>query len=279
MEPVLDISALDAVQTAVNFTQDTGETPVALVSKPGEGEDTRLQTVFESHNIVVRDARPIAEHFGMDTHGFSFQEYPTDVIDFYNDEEVRSVYYPEMERLVKEATGADKVVVFDHTVRAQDESIQASRKVRMPVTNVHNDFTTNSAPGRVRDLLPADEAEARLKKRYGSVNVWRPIVGPVLNKPLAICEYDSIDNANLIAAERDYGNRIGGVYNLSYNPGQRWYYFSKMQRDEVILLKCFDSLTDGTARWTCHGSFDDPDLPADAPPRESIEIRTLMFWD
>jgi len=96
---------------------------------------------------------------------------------------------------------------------------------------------------------------------------------------LVICEYDAIKDDDLIAAERHYGNRIGGVYNLSYSPDQRWYYFPQMQTNEVILLKCFDSLTDGTARWTAHGSFDDPNSRADAPPRESIEIRTLMFWD
>jgi hypothetical protein len=131
----------------------------------------------------------------------------------------------------------------------------------------------------VRDLLPAQEAEARLAKRYGSINVWRPIAGPVLTAPLAICEYGSIADGDLIAAERRYQDRIGGVYHLSYNPRQRWYYFPRMETGEVVLLKCFDSLTDGTARWTAHGSFDHPDTPADAPPRESIEIRTMMFWD
>ena len=81
------------------------------------------------------------------------------------------------------------------------------------------------------------------------------------------------------AAERHYKDRVGGVYNVAHSDDQRWYYFPRMATDEVILLKCFDSKTDGTARWTAHGSFDIPNAPADAPPRESIEIRTLYFFD
>lgn len=279
MQSVIDLAGLNAVTAPVNFTANTGVTPVALVAKPGEGEDRRVDTVFESHEVTIHDARPIADTLELDRQGFALMDYATGVGDFYDDEEVTRVYYPEMERLVKQATGADKVVVFDHTIRAEDPAIQAAHAVRQPVTNLHNDFTIKSAAARVRDLLPADEAERRLAKRYGSLNIWRPIKGPIETKHLAICEYHSIDDADLIAAERHYGDRIGGVYNLAHNPDQRWYYFSKMMPGEVILLKCFDTLTDGTARWTCHGSFDEPVAPAGAIPRESIEIRTLMFWD
>ncbi|MCZ6605605.1 MAG: CmcJ/NvfI family oxidoreductase [Alphaproteobacteria bacterium] len=276
---VIDTSGLPSVTAPVNFTANTGATPVALVSKPGEGEDARLETVFESHDIEIYDARPIADQLDMDRYGFELQSVETSVTDFYDDEEVKRVYYPEMEKLVMEATGADKVLVFDHTPRAEDPAIQKKFKIRPPVKNMHNDFTHNSVAARVRDLLPAGEAEARLKKRYGSVNVWRPIKGPVQSKHLVICEYGAIADSDLIAAERRYGDRIGGVYNLAYNPDQRWYYIPGMEREEVVLLKCYDSLSDGTARWTCHGSFDDPNAGDGASLRESIEIRTLMFWD
>lgn len=278
MDSVLDRARLESVKTRAQFTVNTGEAPVALVSKPGAGMDQRTGT-FEDRDIVVHDGRPIADQLDLDRQGFELMRYETAVKDFFDDEEVRRVYYPEMEKLVKQATGASKVVVFDHTIRVGDEGKQAKYKVRLPVRNMHNDFTVRSAPQRVRDLLPADEAEARLEKRYGSINIWRPITGPVETSPLAICEYGSIEDGDLIAAERHYQGRIGGVYNLSYNPDQHWYYFPRMERDEVVLLKCYDSLTDGTARWTCHGSFEDPDTPKDAAPRESIEIRTLLFFD
>ena len=269
----------DSVTASLQFSVTTDEIPVALVSEPGLGPDEHAWTTAE-HDVVIDDARPMAEQLDLDRQGFALMRHPTAVRDFYDDDEVRRVYYPEMEALVRSVTGAGKVIVFDHTIRVDDEDMQARLKVRAPVKGVHNDFTTRSAPQRVRDLLPADEAEARLKKRYGSINVWRPIRGPVETKPLVICEYGSIDDQDLVAAERHYPDgRIGGIYYLVHNPKQRWYYFPRMERDEVVLLKCFDSLTDGTARWTAHGSFDDPNSPTNAMPRESMEIRTLLFFD
>ena len=278
MATAIDSATLESVTAPVQFSVNTGETPVALVKEPGAGPDQRFAT-FETHEVAIFDGRPIADRLDLDREGFILMRRPTAVKDFYDEEEVRRVYYPEMDRLVREATGAAKVVVFDHTIRVDDSATQTERKVRAPVRNVHNDFTVRSAPQRVRDLLPADEAERRLAKRYGSINVWRPIRGPVETSPLAICEYGSIADADLIAAERRYQDRIGGVYHLAYNPNQRWYYFPRMERDEVVLLKCFDSLTDGTARWTAHGAFQDPHTPEGARPRESIEIRTLLFFD
>jgi hypothetical protein len=278
MATALERSTLHSVRASLQFGVKTGQTPVALVQAPGAGPDKSTGT-FESHDVDVYDGRAIADRLDLDRHGFLLQRRQTAVKDFYDEAEVRQIYYPEMERLVKDVTGAAKVVVFDHTIRIDDPAAQTERKTRAPVRNVHNDFTVNSAPQRVRDLLPRDEAEARLRKRFGSINVWRPIRGPVETSPLAICGYDAIDDGDWIAAERRYQDRIGGIYQLAYNPRQRWYYFPKMQRDEVVILKCFDSLTDGTARWTAHGSFKDPTSPPGAAPRESIEIRTLYFFD
>jgi hypothetical protein len=266
------------VRARAQFTVDTGEAPVSVVQEVGNGADERRGT-YEEHDIVIHNGRPIIDTLDLDVQGFAFQRYHTAVKDFYDEAEVLSVYYPEMERLVKEATGCSNVIVFDHTIRVDDSSEADTRKVRSPVRNMHNDFTRNSAPQRVRDLLPEDEAETRLGKRFGSMNIWRPIKGPVETAPLAICGWDSLQESNLIPAERRYNDRIGGVLHLSYNPDQNWYYFPKMEREEVVLLKCFDSLDDGTAKWTCHGSFADPNSPPDASPRESIEIRTLYFYD
>ena len=269
----------ESVTASLQFSANAGQTPVAQVSQPGQGQDQHSMTTA-AHDVVIGNARPLAEQLDLDGQGYAFMRHPTAVQDFYEDDEVRRVYYPEMEALVCSVSGASKAIVFDHTIRVDDEEKQARLKVRAPVGSVHNDFTLRSAPQRVRDLLPADEAEARLEKRYGSINVWRPIRGPVETKPLVICGYESIDDEDLVAAERHYPDgRVGGIYYLVHNPKQRWYYFPRMERDEVVLLKCFDSLTDGTARWTAHGTFDDPNSPPDATPRESIEIRTLMFFD
>ena len=271
--------AADSVVAPIQFTTDSGQELVAKVQKPGDGLDT-FQGAMESRDVVIHNGRLAERPFELDREGFALTRSPTAMVDFYDDDEVRGVYYPEMEALVAKATGASAVVCFDHTIRVDDADKMARRRVRPPVKGAHNDFTIRSAAQRVRDLLPPREAEARLKGRYGSINIWRPVVSPVETRPLAICGYGSIEDADLVAAERHYPDgRIGGIYYLVHNDNQRWSYFPAMERDEVILLKCFDSLADGTARWTAHASFDDPGSPADPMPRESIEIRTLYFFD
>lgn len=271
--------ASGAVTAPLLFAATREQAPVALVARPGEGAD-RQSFAGAEHTVDIADGRAIAGSLDLDRDGFALKRHATAVEDFYDDAEVRRVYYPETAALVRQATGAAKVVVFDHTIRVADEEKQRRLKVRAPVAAVHNDFTERSAPRRVRDLLPGDEAEARLKKRYGSINVWRPIAGPVETKPLVICAFPSIADGDWVAAERHYPDgRVGGVQYLVHNPGQRWFYFPRMRRDEAVLLKCFDSLRDGTARWTAHGSFDDPATPANAAPRESIEVRTLYFFE
>lgn len=278
MPSPLELSFLDAVTAEIQFGVDDGSTPLTLVGDAGVADDERTGR-FETHPVTIYDARPLVDRLGVDVQGFSLARHETATVDFYDTAEVRAVYYPEMETLVKQATGAVKAIVFDHTIRIDDGGLQQERKVRAPVRCVHNDFTIASAEQRVRDLLPKAEANARLARRYGSINVWRPLAGPVQSAPLAICEYGSIRDEDLIAAERRYRDRVGGIYYLAYNPNQRWYYFPKMTPDEIVLLKCYDSLTDGTARWTAHGAFDDPTTPEGAPPRESIEIRTLVFYE
>lgn len=278
MASSLDYGTLDKVTAPVQFAADAGEKPVTVVGEVGSGPDERSGS-REQRDVEIHDGRPIVDQLDLDREGYIFMRYPTAVGDFYDDDEVRRVYYPEMDRLVKDVTGASKVVVFDHTIRVDDGDTQQTRKVRSPVRGAHNDFTIASAEQRVRDLLPAEEAEARLGKRFGSINIWRPIREPVETAPLAICEWGTIEEKDLVAAERRYQDRIGGVYHLVHNPNQRWCYFSDMTREEILLLKCYDSLTDGTARWTAHGAFDDPATPGDAAPRESIEIRTLLFFD
>ncbi len=273
------VQDLKSVSTLARFSASAAERPVALVKEPGQGPDQHSGAMRE-RKIAVYDARPIADTIDLEREGFALLCRQTAVTDFYDDEQIRQVYYPETEGLIKDVTGAAEVIVFDHTIRVEDEKKRALHKVRAPVSGMHNDFTEASAPERVRDLLPAEKAAARLKGRFASINVWRPIRSPVQSKPLAICEYGSIGENDLVASERHYPDgRIGGIYYLVHNPGQRWYYFPEMTDSEVILLKCYDSLKDGTARWTAHGSFDDPSSPADAEARESIEMRTLLFFD
>ncbi len=275
----MDTDTPATITAPAQFTVKSSEMPVAKVYVPGAGPDDRSGE-FVEHDIVIHNGRPNADAYALDGDGFSLRRFPTAVKDLYDDAEVRAVYYPEMEALIKESTGASKVVIFDHTPRIDDTAAQDARAIRPPAKLVHNDFTIPSAAQRVRDILPPDEAEARLQKRFGSINVWRPISGPVETAPLMICGWHDIADEDLITAERHYPDgRVGSIYHIAYNPAQRWTYFPRMTREEVILLKCYDSLTDGTARWTAHGAFWPPDTPAGAAPRESIEIRSMVFFD
>jgi hypothetical protein len=155
--------------------------------------------------------------------------------------------------------------------------MREAKQISGPVRNAHNDYTEWSGPQRVRDLLP-DEADELLTRRFAVVQVWRPIRHPVEREPLAIADARSIGTKELFPSSRVYPDRVGEVYHCGYNPEHRWYYFPKMQRDEAIVFKTFDSAKDGRARWTAHSAFDDPTSPPDAPPRESIEMRTLAFF-
>ena len=179
--------------------------------------------------------------------------------------------------MVKQATGAYRVHIFDHTTRRRVEGAQdRSDAPRQPVQRVHIDHTARSGPQRVRDLLP-DEADELLKGRVQVINLWRPIKGPLLDSPLAVCDATTIDMADLVPSDLVYAHRVGETYSVKYNPAHRWFYVPRMQPDEALLLKCSDTSSDVPARFTPHSAFIDPSAPADAPPRESIEVRTLVF--
>jgi hypothetical protein len=271
-----NIPAKSFVQATLNYLVDGSEKPViyAYEAPPGTPKTTGK---FEPRSVVILNAR-LGEEPSLDRQGFRLVHQQTAVRDFYDREEVEKVYYPEIEVLLKEATGAEKVVVFDHQVRNVELSKQAERNAREYVRMVHNDYTAKSGPRRVRDHLPAAEAEQRLRHRFAEINVWRPIRGPVESTPLAVCDAQSIDPKDFVPADLVYRDKVGEVYRFTYNAQHRWSYFPRLERNEVILLKCYDSKEDGRARFTAHSAFDDPTSPADAAPRESIEVRALVFW-
>ena len=266
---------LDHVEARLNYLAADSEKPFVYTAAPPPGMPQRSGR-FEPKVVTIRDGRPL--RLSLDKEGFALARVPTAVGDFYDAGEVQRVYYPEVERYVRELLGAEKVVIFDHTLRNTAPEQQAARRVREPAASVHNDYTDKSGPQRVRDLLDPQEAEARLQRRYVELNVWRPLVGTVEAWPLALCDAASLDRRDLVASERRYPDRVGEIYAVIYNPRHRWFYFPRMERDEVLLIKCFDSATDGRARLAVHTAFEDPTTPADAPPRESIEMRMFAFF-
>ena len=233
---------------------------------------------FEWHTIAIADGRPVADRLSLEAEGFELCVHDTAVSNFYDDKQVRTVYYPEIEQLLKTATGASRVVVFDHTLRIEDDAHRDARAVRGPVHTVHNDYTERSGRRRVHDLLDAEDAAYFLAHRFAIVNVWRSIGAPIETTPIAVADAQSIATESLLATDLVRPDRIGEIYQVAYRPDQRWFYFPKMRRDEALLLKCFDSATDGRARFTAHTAFDNPAAADDAPPRESIEVRTLISF-
>ena len=272
----LAIADLKGVVAPLNFLAPMAEKPFSYNYEPPPGTPLRNGRQ-ETHEVTVRDARPIADALSLDREGFMLIRRPTAAKDLYDEAEIASVYYPECERLMKEATGASRVVVFDHIVRNEAKAAVKGSGVKMPAGRIHNDYTASSAPQRVRDLL-GRQAEELVKHRFAIVNLWRPIRGPLLKSPLALCDAQSLAEENLVSSDLRYPDRTGEIQAITYNPGQRYYYFPKMQADEVVLIRCFDSARQGPARFSAHGAFDDPQSPPDAPPRESIEARTLVFF-
>jgi len=269
--------SLPALEAFLNYSVDTGEKPASYGGISSAEADKKRTGKYQEHKMAIHDGRAVADKLSLEREGFILVRHETKVKDFYDETEVCSVYYPEIEQLVKETSGAKRVLVFDHTLRSADNAMREAKQISGPVRNAHNDYTEWSGPQRVRDLLP-NEAEELLKHRFAVVQVWRPIRHAVQREPLAIADAKSIGTRELFPSSRVYPDRVGEVYHCGFNPQHRWYYFPHMQRNEAVVFKTFDSSKDGRSRWTAHTAFDDPTSPPDAPPRESIEMRTLAFF-
>jgi hypothetical protein len=249
---------------------------VTYVARPGD-LDQREGGDSATHRVPIRNGRPLADRFEFEREGFRFVPHRSQVADFMSDAEVRRTYYPECEELIKRVSGAERVVVFDHTLRTASSAQRETQKIRDIVSRVHNDYTEWSGPQRVRDIM-GDEADALLQGRFAIIQVWRPINHPVESHPLAICDAQTVKPETLVVNERRYPDRVGQTYAITYDRAQRWYWFPRMRPDEALVFKVYESLRDGRARWTAHTAFKDPTAPPHARPRESIEIRTLAFF-
>ncbi|KAI0084834.1 hypothetical protein BDY19DRAFT_480116 [Irpex rosettiformis] len=227
---------------------------------------------------VVHDVRGKEQEYGigLDTSGFQFVKHESAEKDFTDEERITTAYYKEVEELLKKEVGAKRVFIFDHTIRRKPaENAPIDAQYRGPVERVHIDQTYEASVKRVYRHL-GDDAERLLKGRVRIINVWRPIKNPVAHKPLAVSDWRHLDQKDLVVSRLIYPDREGGVYQVKHNPEHRWYYLSDQKPDEVTLIKCYDS-DDTKARLTPHSAFLDSTSSPEAPHRESIEIRTLVF--
>jgi hypothetical protein len=271
------IESLPFVTAELNYLAPISGKPrtYAFDPPPGEPKSTALP---EPHDVPIFDGRLIADQFSLDREGFALVKHPTIVKNYYDDNEIKRVYYPAVEAFLKATLKADRVVIFDHTVRKRVQGAPDVRDgtPRQPATRVHVDQTDLSGRNRVFEHLP-DEANELVKGRVQVINLWRPIRGPLRDAPLAMCDGQSVEPGDLIASDLIYPNRSGETYSVKYNANHRWFYFPEMTPNEALLLKCYDSATDGRTRFAPHTAFIDPTTPPDAAPRESIEVRTLVF--
>jgi hypothetical protein len=262
----------------IRYLLPTAEKPIYIASQGGAAAALNISARFEDREVTVYDARQLEPPASLDRQGFALVSHPAQVEDFYAMKGAWEGYETEISKLVLAATGAAEVRVFDHTLRSDSPAIRGKHATREPASVIHNDYTDASATKRLRDILPGEEAEQRLGRRFAIVNVWRPIRGLAFNSPLACCDATSISADDLVASERRAQERIGELELVKWNPAHRWYYYPEMDRNEALLIKTFDSAKDGRARRSIHTAFSNPLAPPDAPARESIESRLMVFF-
>ena len=244
-------------------------------------------------------------------------------LSFFDQQRVLQDYYPECESIVQKATSATHVFAFDHNVRSghkeDQKQTENSQAVQQPIQYVHGDYTLASAPQRLLDLATPPRTNDTLRsilgddeslltndlvshvfdnnKRFSIINVWRNIASsPVLSNPLALCDGQSMSQDDLVVFEVRYADRIGENYFAKHSPSHQWWYYPKMTRDEVILIKQWDSTgvindlgnpnteqnsvpKNTSCKFSLHSAFADPTTPQEAPERQSIEVRCMALFD
>ena len=269
-----------SVKAAVKYITDTGEKRLIYVPSEAGQDNSKWAGRYEDRDVDITNARDLPQPFDLDTAGFALTPQTSAVTDFYDDAQLERVYEAELVEMLQSMFGAARVHVFDHTRRADSKSLREGKVVREPAGVIHNDYTQASAEKRVRDLFPPEEAEDLLSRRFAIVNVWRSSnESPIETAPLALCDARSVSEDDIITVERHAKDRIGEVQQVTYNPAHRWFYYPRLQPDEALLIKTYDSATDGRARYSVHTAFEDPSAAPDAPPRESIESRAFLFFD
>ena len=281
-----ELASPSEIEVPIHYMVDTGEPPVFHQTDAPEDVGT-IVGAREAHPMTILNARLLPNDFSLDVEGIAFAEQVTQVTDFFDDAQLASVYVPELEKLIARLTGASEVVVYDHTRRSSDGATREQYNWRDPVPLPHSDYTDISAAQRLRDVC-GDDADDRLARRYAIVNVWRSMTGPIEQWPLAVCDARSVDEDLMHKIVRSAPHRAELSFEYSrssetrhaaYDANHRWLYFPQMTRDETLLFKNYDTLTDGTARYALHSAFEDPNSPPDPAPRESIESRCFLFFD
>lgn len=262
------------VRSSISYMIAMAQKPARYLCTPPPGAP-ELNWQLAPQPVQIYNGRPLLSSLSLERQGFTLRRAETTVASFYDETQVTQVYYPEVERLVRDVTRAQKVLAFDYNLRSGSKEDRGRIGAFPPARFVHADYTPTSAPQRVGDLLPEQEARERLAHRYVFINVWRPIKGPVEDEALSVCDAQTVVPNDLVATDLIYADRTGEIYNVTFNPNHRWYYFRHMESSEVLVFTSFDSRD---KRIVPHSAFRDPTASRTAPPRESIEVRTIAFF-
>ena len=269
-----DMQVAGDVTADLNYIKpDTTVTPEVVYS--GGDAPQSYNEAYAFMAARISDGREISETFKIHEQGFQLVNAPTKTKEFDNSDVVEGEYYDEVKAIVRNITGAKDVFVFDHTVRLGKKNSR-----RKPAHHVHNDYTERTAHSRAEERVGKALFEQMKGRRMIQINVWRPLVDRVQRSPLAFCDATTIEPKDLIPTNIHFPDtdHVGEIYALRKNPNQRWSYFSEMTHDEVVLIKGYDSLTDGPARFTPHTAFEYTDQDPRVGPRKSIETRTFAFY-
>lgn len=257
---------------------------------------------YEAHTVKVRDARPIAEHFKLDTHGFELVRHVSAVRDFFDREQVDALYPGEVAAAVKALTGAARVATLGWMARTSGDLTRFKRRtvgythsggVQPPAGEAHVDTAPDRAERMACQVYERTFPGARAYSRFITSSFWRAFSEPPQDTPLAVCDARSVgpeegttntmfvvdripDEATMLGPMPNE-DEVPGAAIFHFSPAHRWWYFSRMTRDEAVLLKFHDS--DRTRAWrTPHTAFRDATFP-DAQPRHSIEFRTIAYFE
>ena len=267
-----------SVRATLNYSIDNGRPPDYYFYEPDHPIELNPPGT-DAQEVNIHNGWPRVDTFSTDREGFELKPFANDFDKFDDDTAVRERFYTQVVEFVKQHTGAKRVEVFDHTVRKRlPADLKQQTTVQRPaVLLVHSDYTVASGPQRVRDLLP-DEADHLLQGRVAFYNVWKPIYRRVEELPLAVCDATTHAPEDMLRMELKYRERTGEIYVMRHSGAHHWVYFPHMEPTQALLLKTYDSETDGRARFMGHTAFEDPSTPPNALKRESIEVRTMAFF-
>jgi hypothetical protein len=275
---------IPTVLAGISYVAPSDEPLYNCMYEPQDGSPQH-NCKYELHTVGITDARALSVLPSVHAAGFELWDAPSAVANFRDDDEVRTIYYEECADLACAVTGGKLSYVFDHQLRKREAGRPSLTFGRhgdgskpAAAGRIHNDYSEDSGRRRLAGVL-GDTDTVKAIQRYCIVNIWRSIAGPIVDTPLALCDSRTVTAFDLQVSQLRYANRNGEIYLLSHSPQHRWFYYSEMDRHEALVFKQYDSLVSGIARYVPHTAFDLPEIPADAPLRESIEVRCLVVMD